>query len=42
MKVFSSEKNLLPYHVLNVYGIDLYFLEHKLAVEVDENEHKEI
>ena len=35
IKVFSSEKILLQHSVLN-YQIDLYFSEHKLAIEVDE------
>ena len=35
IKVFSNEKILLQHSVLN-YQIDLYFSEHKLAIEVDE------
>ena len=38
IKVFSNEKISLQYSVLN-YQIDLYFSEHKLAIEVDEKEH---
>ena len=38
IKAFSNEKILLQHHVLN-YQIDLYFPEHKLAVEVDEKGH---
>ena len=38
IKVFSSEKILLQHSVLN-YQIDLYFSEHKLAIEVDEKGH---
>ena len=38
-QVFANEK-LKPQHfVLNKYYIDLYFSEHKLAVEVDEKAH---
>ena len=35
IKVFSNKKILLQHSVLN-YQIDLYFSEHKLAIEVDE------
>ena len=35
MKTFSNEKALPQYSVLS-YRIDLYFPEHKLAIEVDE------
>ena len=35
---FSNEKILLQYSVLD-YQIDLYFLERKLAIEVDEKGH---
>ena len=35
IKVFSNEEILLQHSVLN-YQIDLYFSEHKLAIEVDE------
>ena len=38
IKVFSNEKISLQYSVLN-YQIDLYFSEHKLAIEVDEKGH---
>ena len=38
IKVFSSEKILLQHSVLN-YQIDLYFSEHKLAIEVDVKGH---
>ena len=37
MKIFASEKILLQH-----YKIDLYFPEHKLAIEVDEKGHKDI
>ena len=37
-KEFSNEKILLQYFVLD-YQIDLYFLERKLAIEVDEKGH---
>ena len=38
IKTFLNEKILPQYTVLN-YQIDLFFLEHKLAVEVDEKGH---
>ena len=38
IKTFSNEKMLPQYSVLD-YQIDLYFLEHKLAIEVDEKGH---
>ena len=38
IKVFSNEKILLQHSVLN-YQIDLYFSEHKLAIEVDVKGH---
>ena len=38
IKTFSNEKILPKYSVLD-YQIDLYFLEHKLAIEVDEKGH---
>ena len=34
-KLFSNEK-ILPQHSILGYKIDLNFLEHKLAIEVDE------
>ena len=34
MKLFAREKVLLQHSVLS-YQIDLYFLKHKLAIEVD-------
>ena len=37
-KTFSNEKVLPEYSILD-NQIDLYFLEHKLAIEVDEKEH---
>lgn len=40
MKLFLSEIVLLQHFVLNVYKISLYFPEHKLAVEVEENRHR--
>ena len=40
IKRFSNEKILPQYSVLD-YQIDLYFLEHKLATEVDEKGHTE-
>ena len=36
--VFSNEKILQQHSVLN-YEIDLYFSQHKLAIEVDEKGH---
>ena len=41
MKVFAKEKILLQHSTLN-YRIDLYFPKHRLAREVDENEHRNI
>ena len=38
INVFSNEKILLQHFVLNCQ-IDLYFSEHKLAIEVDEKGH---
>ena len=38
IKTFSSKKILPQYSVLD-YQIDLYFLEHKSAIEVDEKGH---
>ena len=38
-QVFANEKIKLQHFVLNKYYIDLYFPEHKLAVEVDEKAH---
>ena len=37
-KTFSNKKVLPEYYILD-NQIDLYFLEHKLAIEVDEKEH---
>ena len=39
-KVICSEKILLQHSVLN-HRIDLYFPRHKLAIEVDEEGHKD-
>lgn len=39
IKVFKNEKIKFQYTVLK-YKIDLYFLEYKLAIECDENNHK--
>jgi len=39
MKVFKKEKMELQYTVFN-YRIDLYFIDYKIAVECDENGHK--
>ena len=38
IQVFSNEKILQQHSVLN-YQIDLYFSEHKLAIEADEKGH---
>ena len=38
IKTFSNEKILPQYTVLD-YQVDLFFLEHKLAIEVDEKGH---
>ena len=40
MKVLATEKILLQHLVLG-YRIDLYFPEHKLAIEVDEKDNKD-
>ena len=40
-QVFANEKIKPQHFVLNKYYIDIYFLEHKLAVEVDEKAHLE-
>ena len=40
MKVLATEKILLQHPVLG-YRIDLYFPEHKLAIEVDEKDNKD-
>ena len=37
-KVFSNEKIILQHHVLD-YRIDLYFAEHRLAIDIDEFNH---
>ena len=37
-KTFSNKEILQHYSVLNHY-IDLYFLKHKLAIEIDEKDH---
>ena len=37
MKVLSNEKIILQRYVLNKCRIELYFLEHRLAIEVDES-----
>ena len=39
MKIFASEKLLLQHFLLS-YRTDLYFLKHKLEIEVDEKGHK--
>ena len=39
MKIFASEKLLLKHFLLS-YRTDLYFLKHKLEIEVDEKGHK--
>ena len=38
--IFSAEKIILQYCVLSFY-INLYFPHHKLAIEIDEQGHKE-
>ena len=40
MDTFEGENMETQYHVLN-YRIDLYFHGYKLAVEIDENGHKD-
>ena len=39
MKVFAVEK-IMPQYSTFAYTIHLYFLGHKLAIEIDENGHK--
>ena len=41
MKEFPLEKILLQHSVLS-YRIDLYFLRHELAIQIDEKGHKDI
>ena len=41
MKVLASKEILLLHYVLS-YRIDLYFPKHRLAIEVDEKENKDI
>ena len=41
MKEFPREKILLQHSVLS-YRIDLYFLRHELAIQIDEKGHKDI
>ena len=40
IKVFESEEILLQHYVLQ-YRIDLHFLKHQLAIELDEKGHKD-
>ena len=40
IKLFSNEKILLQHSALS-YRIDLYFLQHKLAIEIDEKEYRD-
>ena len=40
MKVFASEEILLDHSVLS-YKIDLYLSKHRLAIEIDENDHND-
>ena len=40
MDTFEGETIETQYNVLN-YKMDLYFCDYKLAVEIDENEHKD-
>ena len=40
MKIFATEKMIQQYFVLG-YRIDLYFLEHKLPIEIDEKGYKD-
>ena len=41
LKVFSNEEMSLQQRVSDCYYIDLYFTECKLAIEVDERDHKD-
>ena len=38
MSLFDGENMLKQYDILS-YSIDLYFYDHKLAIEIDENGH---
>ena len=38
--IFSAKKIILQHYVLGSY-IDAYFLEHKLAIEIEEKGHKD-
>ena len=38
-KLFATERTILQHYVLNKYRIDLYFPEHRLAIEIDESNH---
>ena len=40
MKLFAREVMLLQHSTLS-YKIDLYFLQHKLAIQIDEKGHKD-
>ena len=40
MKKFASEEILFQHFVLT-YKIDLYFSEHRLAIEIDEKDHND-
>lgn len=40
LKVFKNEKYKLQ-HSVGIYHIDLYFIDHKLAIECDEFNHKD-
>ena len=40
LKVFNSEETIFQYSILK-YKIDLYFSKHNLAIECDENGHKD-
>ena len=40
IKIFAREKTLLQHLVLS-YRTDLYFPDHKLAIEADEKEHED-
>ena len=40
IKLFSNEKILLQHPALS-YRFDLYFLQHKLAIEIDEKEYRD-
>ena len=41
METFEGENMEAQYSVLN-YGVDLYFYDYELAIEIDERRHKDV